>query len=235
MNDTNPPVQSLKSLIIASAVATVIAGFVLIIFVLPAEYDIDPTGLGKKMGLTVLAASTAESNQAQAIAIPIQPQPVTALTCPDQKNEIILAQTTATIAKSEPEPAAKAEIKAKKETENSPQNIAAVQAPQWQDTVKIIIPPKQGLEYKFHLQKGASLEYAWASDGTKLYFDFHGEPKGDKTGYFKSFKESTDRQSSGALIAPFEGSHGWYWENSTRAPVTVILNTKGSYRILGLM
>ncbi|WAK00284.1 hypothetical protein [Methylobacter sp. YRD-M1] len=83
--------------------------------------------------------------------------------------------------------------------------------------------------------KGASLEYSWTTDGAKLYFDFHGEPQGDRTSHFKSFKESTDNRSSGTLTAPFEGPHDWYWENKTSSPVTIILNTKGSYRVLGLM
>ncbi|MGR9046585.1 MAG: hypothetical protein ACU83N_14940 [Gammaproteobacteria bacterium] len=206
MNDTNPPVQSLRSLVIASGVAMLIAGVVLTAFVLPAEYGIDPTGIGKKMGLTVLA----ETDTVQATATPLPIGQAADISC----NEPSVAANHGVI------------------TEH---NATSTATPQWQDSVKIIVPAKQGLEYKFHLTEGATLEYTWATDGAKLYFDFHGEPKGDKTGYFKSFKESTDKQSSGALTAPFEGSHGWYWENNTRAPVTIILNTKGSYQILGLM
>jgi len=118
---------------------------------------------------------------------------------------------------------------------SSAQNNRQSSSLQWQDTVKILVPADEGLEYKFHLVKGATLEYSWSTDGAKLYFDFHGEPQGDKTGYFKSYKESTDNQASGSLSAPFEGSHGWYWENKTGSPVTVMLNTNGAYRILGLM
>lgn len=117
----------------------------------------------------------------------------------------------------------------------TPMSAQAAVTSQWQDTVKIVVPAGEGLEYKFHLAKDATLEYAWSTDGAALYFDFHGEPQGDKTGYFKSYKETTDSQSSGSLSAPFEGSHGWYWENKSAAPVTVVLNTKGAYRILGLM
>lgn len=202
MNDTNPPIQSLRSLFIASAVATVIAGFVLIFFVLPAEYGVDPTGIGKKWGLTALAATPPKQTQAVAIALP--PQPASEVLCSDRSDH---AGTRKPSAPASP----------------------------WQDTVKIIVPAKEGLEYKFQLSKGALLEYSWATDGTELYFDFHGEPKGDTTGYFKSFKESTGHQSGGSLTAPFEGSHGWYWENNSHVPVTIILNTRGTYRVLGLM
>ncbi|MFI3154800.1 MAG: hypothetical protein QX199_01450 [Methylococcaceae bacterium] len=210
MNDIDPPIQSLKSLIIASSFAMLLAAIILISAVLPAEYGIDPTGIGKMMGLTTLSAQTKEANQALAITCPVPPPQPAEISGQDQKyattKSTDLAQTT------------------KKE-----------QPPQWKDSVKIMVPAGEGLEYKFHLVKDASLEYSWLTDGAKLYFDFHGEPQGDKTGYFKSFKESTDNQASGALTAPFEGSHGWYWENKTRSPVTIILNTKGSYRILGLM
>lgn len=184
MNNVNPPVQSLKSLIIATMVAIILATIILIVAVLPAEYSIDPTGLGKTMGLTTLSEQAEKS---------IEP---TKVISSNEQVELL---------------------------------------PQWADSVKITVPANDGLEYKFHLAKGAKLEYSWETDGSKLYFDFHGEPKGDKTGYFKSFKESTANQSSGSLTAPFEGSHGWYWENKTRSSVTVILNTKGDYRILGLM
>lgn len=210
MNDINPSVQSLKSLIIATAFAMLFATLILISAVLPAEYGIDPTGLGKMMGLTALSAQTKAASQPLAITCPVLPPQPAETTCPDQKD--VTNKLT-----------------------SSTENTQKEQLPQWQDSVKIMVPAGEGLEYKFHLMKGASLEYSWATDGAKLYFDFHGEPKGDKTGYFKSFKESTDNQSSGSLTAPFEGPHGWYWENKTRSPVTIILNTKGSYRILGLM
>ncbi|WP_432742850.1 hypothetical protein ABXJ76_18755 [Methylobacter sp. G7] len=199
MTHINPPVQSLKSLIIASAFALLLAVIILLSAVLPAEYGIDPTGMGKMMGLSALSAPTNDGNKALAITCPVLP--------PQTINQA--AGSTETIQK---EP-----------------------LPQWQDSVKIIVPAGEGLEYKFHLVKGATLDYSWTTDGAKLYFDFHGEPKGDKTGYFKSFKESSDNQSTGILTAPFEGPHGWYWENKTRSPVAIILNTKGSYRILGLL
>ncbi len=200
MSDTNSSLPSLKALTIASLIATLIAGFVLIAFVLPAEYGIDPTGLGKKAGLTVLSGKTNYSIQARAIPLPTQK--LSEITCSNQ-NAVTAGNT--------------------------------VNEPLRQDTVMITVPPNKGLEYKFHLTRGALLEYSWTTNGAKLYFDFHGEPKGDKSGYFKSYKESTDNQSSGDLTAPFEGSHGWYWENKTQNPATIILNTKGSYRIIGLI
>jgi len=187
-----------------------LAAIILISAVLPAEYGIDPTGLGKMMGLTALSAQSKATSQMLAITSPVLPPHATEVSGQDQKQ-------------------------ATNQSTGSTETATKEQLPQWQDSVKIMVPAGEGLEYKFHLVKGASLEYSWATDGAQLYFDFHGEPKGDKTGYFKSFKESTDNQANGTLTAPFEGPHGWYWENKTRSPITIILNTKGSYRILGLM
>jgi hypothetical protein len=104
----------------------------------------------------------------------------------------------------------------------------------WKDSISITIPARGNKEYKFRLAKGATLEYTWQTNGVKLFFDFHGEPAGDSTGYFKSFKKSTDSHSSGSLITSFEGTHGWYWKNNNPSPVIITLKTKGEYQRLDL-
>ena len=105
----------------------------------------------------------------------------------------------------------------------------------WKNTVKIVIPPKKSLEYKFAMVQGSTLEFSWQTDGATVYFDFHGEPKGATDGYFKSYLETRLANSKGKLTTPFEGIHGWYWENETDQPVTITLSTNGSYEILGVM
>lgn len=179
---TNNPIQSVKTLVISLISAIVLAVFILLTIVGPAEFGLDPTGLGEKLGLTVLAQ-------------PLQQQNI--------KNVVLCP--------------------------------AGEQATDWSDIVIITIPAASGLEYKFNLKNNAELSYAWKTDGAELYFDFHGEPAGDKTGYFKSFKEATKSQSTGVLKVPFAGSHGWYWENKTQSPVRVTLKTKGQYTIKGLI
>jgi len=101
--------------------------------------------------------------------------------------------------------------------------------PERSDTVTIEIPIHKGLEYKLLMEKCAHLEYEWTTDGEALYFDFHGEPRGDTTGYFESFAITTSNNMKGTLTTPFAGSHGWYWKNETDAPVIVTLSTKGNY------
>jgi len=109
--------------------------------------------------------------------------------------------------------------------------IKPTQQSDWKDLITISIPARGDKEYKLHLDKGATFEYAWKIEGAELFFDFHGEPKGDTTGYFKSFKKGTSRQESGSLTTLFEGTHGWYWKNTTQSPVVITLKTKGSYRL----
>lgn len=59
MNEISFPLQPIRTLVIASVLAILVAVIVFVIAILPAEYNIDPTGLGQKMGLTQLA-QTAE-------------------------------------------------------------------------------------------------------------------------------------------------------------------------------
>ncbi len=175
------PQPSTKSLLLSCVFSTLLAIVILVVAVLPAEFNIDPTGLGKALGLTVLSQSTTGSD--------VKPS---AMSCSDKS--------------------------------------------EWKDTVIITVPANKGLEYKFSIAKDEKFEFIWNTlDSTELYFDFHGEPKGDTSGYFKSYTVKTESQSSGSLVAPFTGVHGWYWENKTNQPVTIILKTRGNYSIKGLI
>lgn len=169
-------VQTTRTLAYAIGFALLFAALVLTVAILPAQYNIDPTGLGKAMGLTALAdADSAASTSVSAGA------------------------TTANES----------------------------------DSVEIKIPVGKGLEYKFNVEAGEKLSYVWTSD-VAVYFDFHGEPAGDTTGYFESFTIATSNDMRGTLTAPFTGSHGWYWKNESDKVITVSLQTEGSYQIIGL-
>lgn len=99
--------------------------------------------------------------------------------------------------------------------------------------VQVIVPAKRGVEYKFKMKQYAKLTYDWKSDGAALYFDFHGEPEGDTTGYFESYAIATAAESHGATTVPFNGVHGWYWKNTTDKDVVVTLKTSGVYEVIG--
>ena len=180
---------SKRDLIRGTAIAAVVAGIILTIAVLPAEYGIDPTGIGKALGLTALHDQG---------AVAVTPVP-TAAAAP---------------------------------VVSTPATIASKQAtPYRADTREITLPPGKGLEIKTDLAKGATLIYTWKTkNGEKINHDFHGEPLNAKNDEFESFiLEEGVSESRGSLIAPFTGTHGWYWANKTAAPVTVILHTSGFY------
>ncbi|HIJ84285.1 MAG: HupE [Magnetococcales bacterium] len=102
--------------------------------------------------------------------------------------------------------------------------------PVWQETLHITIPGLGEKEFKFRIEQGKTLEYAWSTEGVSLFFDLHGEPEGDTSGTFKSYRVSTTHQSDGAIEAPFTGTHGWYWKNDANTPVTITLKVRGDYQ-----
>ena len=119
-------------------------------------------------------------------------------------------------------------------TTQATQKTKAINKTSWKDVITITIPAIGDTEYKLLFAKGSRFDYSWETNGTKLFYDFHGEPKDDKTGYFKSFKKSTESKSSGTLTTSFEGTHGWYWKNNTSSAVNVVLKVNGDYQRLDL-
>jgi len=51
---------SSKTLIKASITASLVAIIAFVLFILPAEYNIDPTGIGKQLGVTKIAQASAQ-------------------------------------------------------------------------------------------------------------------------------------------------------------------------------
>ena len=103
-----------------------------------------------------------------------------------------------------------------------------------QDEVEILIPANSGLEYKFFLETYSNINYEWSSPSS-LYFDMHGEPEGDTTGYFESYGASITDEMKGSVTVPFSGSHGWYWRNDTDQDVSINLKTLGNYNVIGVL
>jgi hypothetical protein len=100
------------------------------------------------------------------------------------------------------------------------------------DTEEIGLHPGEGLEIKYHMQKGATLVFAWTADGP-LQFEFHGEPdRKPKPNYFESYlldnKTGKDR-FYGSFTAPTTGVHGWFWQNKTKKDVRMHLSVSGFF------
>jgi hypothetical protein len=96
------------------------------------------------------------------------------------------------------------------------------------DTVQFVLGPFESVEYKYRLQQGASMVYAWRATGEVVY-DFHSEPDGAPEGYAESFEQDRGADRRGTYRAPFTGIHGWFWENRGRSDVTIVLTSAGFY------
>ncbi len=191
-----------KQLLRGTAVAAVVAGIILTIAVLPAEYGIDPTGIGKALGLTSLRVEGAVPAAAPAAV------EVDAVAPSPQGSQVASpGETRALTVASKQTVAYRADIQ------------------EW------TLAPGKGLEVKTNLAKGATLIYSWKTkNGELINHDFHGDPANAKNNEFESFiAEKGVSQSSASLIAPFTGVHGWYWKNKTSAPVTLVLHASGFY------
>lgn len=102
-----------------------------------------------------------------------------------------------------------------------------------EDKAEIILEPGKGVEYKYKMDKGDSMLFSWTASGYLMY-DLHGEPTGGKPGYFESHEKGVSGEGHGTLIAPFTGTHGWFWENQGVTPVTITLATAGYYTVVGI-
>jgi len=189
----------LRSTLIAAAVAAVL----LVTVVLPAEYGVDPIGVGRVIGLTEMGEIKMELAREAAAA--------------DAYAGTAAPQSPA-VASAEPA-AGEAPVLAT-ESPTAPST----------DEVSITLTPGQGREIKLEMREGASVQYAWTVDGGVVNYDTHGDQTGlSYHGYAKGTAQASDE---GVLVAAFDGMHGWFWRNRGRQPVTVVLRTTGEYRNL---
>ncbi|MBL8770617.1 MAG: hypothetical protein JNK30_04480 [Phenylobacterium sp.] len=99
---------------------------------------------------------------------------------------------------------------------------------------------RNALEFKVRLPKGASLVYSWQADGLAipedLMFDFHGhtvaaDAKGGPVSV-ADYEKASGASAHGALTAPVDGIHGWYFRNRSAQPIKVRLKLSGFYQLV---
>jgi hypothetical protein len=107
-------------------------------------------------------------------------------------------------------------------------NTAAAQVRS--DETRVTLKPNQGLEVKLVMKQGEKVDYSWQTVDGVVNHDTHGEPPAGVAGkahrYSKGVGVASDK---GALVAAFDGEHGWFWRNRGDKDVTVVLTTKGQY------
>ena len=95
------------------------------------------------------------------------------------------------------------------------------------DARTLPLGPGQAFEFKYRLDKGAGMVYAWSANA-RLKYEFHGEPS-DRALQVQSYEKSEGDYASGTLTASFAGIHGWYWENTSNAPVAITITSAGFF------
>ena len=198
-SDTEVP--STTKLIKSTILAAVTAGVLLITVVMPAEYGIDPTGIGNAVGLKrmgeikVSLAEEAKADEAQNQALAEAPVKV-------EHAEVVAA-------------------------EKAPESVAATVETQSHE-MSVTLAPDEGTEIKVAMKKGAKVGYVWETNGGKANFDVHGDSKELKINYH-NYSKGSEVKSEGTLEAAFDGSHGWFWRNRTKEPLTITIKTNGEY------
>jgi hypothetical protein len=95
------------------------------------------------------------------------------------------------------------------------------------DSTELKLGPYEYLEYKYRMEKDASMMFSWKASAAVAH-DFHGDPGNGKESE-QSYDKKDRLASSGTLIAPFSGMHGWFWENPSGEMITITLNSAGFY------
>ncbi len=202
-----PSPPSMTKIAFATATGLIVAGVLLVVAVLPAEYGIDPLGTGKALGLTDLA-------NAGKVAVP--PAIAEATIAP------VLGESAASSKWGAPGPRMMGAF--------LPQSKRYML-----DSREIKLEPHEGMEIKYNMKKGAGLIYSWTAEKPLLY-EFHGQPdvRPPDSGrdYFESYElddKAGKDQQHGTFVAPSTGIHGWFWENTSSEPVTLKLVSAGFY------
>jgi len=217
MKTLSNEVPSLKTLLTATTIALAVAAVILVAFVLPAEYGIDPLHTGRALGLTDLANANAEPS-------PAKPNPAEPPRTPSNPVE-----PRATFINPVLVPSAKGAPTVK-------DTFIAERGRFQFDSREYTLEAGEGMELKYDMKKGAGLVYSWTASAP-LAFEMHGEPDvkpagKEGTDYYESYNLDDTvgkAESHGTFLAPSTGIHGWFWENKTGKPVTLKLVSAGYF------
>ena len=208
MNDKQEqPAPSQGNLLKGAFFALIAAVVVTVLFVLPAEFGVDPTGVGAKLGLLDIAepaespmsSGTPGSSTLVEGAWPAIPEDF------DYYEPDVLGDP-----------------------------YSRIQTTKFRsDTLTIELDVGEQTEYKAIMQQGDALVYHWKVAKGVVYTDLHADPGEDAEGYpdryYIRYAESESGESAGSLVAPFAGNHGWYWLNIEEEPITITLEVHGFY------
>ena len=237
---TEDELPSSKQLLRSTLIAIVAAFVLLVTIILPAEYDIDPTGLGRLLGLAQMGEIKIQlSKEAEADRRMARESAATLDGTKNTRRQPIAGsmafeettpkETTPKIETPAVEPASVETIVAEPLVPVSDDASPKSRSDTRSDEISITLSPGQGIEVKLAMQAGAKAQYEWSANGGVLNYDTHGDGGGQSISYEKGRGVAGDK---GVLEAAFDGNHGWFWRNRTNEDVTMTLRTSGAYREL---
>lgn len=196
-------------LVRSTLIALVTAVILLATVILPSEYAIDPTGVGRILGLTEMGeikqqlADEAAADEATREALP----------------QSITSEAPDTVSQAEdPIVAAPAD---------SAPELDAPPADAWSDEVSLALAPGEGAEIKLTMQAGGTVTFEWQAEPGHLNSALHGDgTAGERVTYRNGRAEPGHADE---LIADFDGTHGWFWRNRSNETVTMTLQVRGDY------
>lgn len=228
---------------------------ILTFFWLPAEYGVDPTGVGGLLGLTEMgeikqqlageaaaqdAAAAAMAPPAGAGATAVPGEVVARLDRIEAQLALIAAVIGADVATAPsapdvtapaapaPEPEAVAEpATSVVEPAEAPAPAVGSDSPGWRDEVVFTLGPTEAKEIKLVMAAGDVATFEWVSEGGGVNYSQHGDDGGANEVRFEDGRAAPGQD--GTMTAPFAGKHGWFWRNRGDAPITVTLRTGGAY------
>lgn len=222
MPDMNPApntdLPSSRTLMRSTLIAAAVALVLLVTVVLPAEYGVDPTRIGRVLGLTEMGEIKMALAQEAAAA--------------DSAEAALAEGMAANGAAAEPvvEPPAMPASPAPTSPASSPET-PTTQANS--HITEIVLAPNEGKEIKLVMRKDARVTYSWSTNVGVVNYDTHADAPGIS---YHGYAKGTGTQSDdGVLVAAFDGAHGWFWRNRGREVVTVTLRTNGEYQELKRM
>lgn len=151
--------QLVKSTILAGIAAVVL----LFTVVLPAEYGIDPTGIGSVLQLTEMGQvkqQLADEAAADAAGLLVAETP--------NIDNVTEQAVSATL------------------------SDTAIASGEWRDETPFTLTPGEGLEIKMKMASGGKAEYSWVVTGGEVNFDTHGDALGKAISYEKGREVAAD-------------------------------------------
>ena len=90
------------------------------------------------------------------------------------------------------------------------------------------LSPYEFVEWKYEVKEGSVLLYAWSA-AEDVLFELHGHPNAYLDEGAMAHDSGRENQQAGTFVAPFDGVHGWYWENRNPFPITLTLKASGYF------